>query len=64
MDMSLAQLAKSGAITQEAAFEKCHDAEELQRLIGGGAFGGAGVGGGVGGNGAMSMDGGMTMGGM
>jgi twitching motility protein PilT len=61
MDMSLAQHVKSGAITQEAAFEKCHDPEELQRLIGGGGFGNSGSGGGVG---AMSMGGGMTMGGM
>ena len=36
MDMSLAQHVKAGRISQELAFERCHDAEELQRLIGGG----------------------------
>ena len=35
MDMSLAQHVKSGRITQQMAFERCHDAEELQRLVGG-----------------------------
>jgi len=65
MDMSLSQHVKSGEISQEMAFERCHDPEELQRLIGGGSFGGAGAGGtGGNGSGAMSMDGGMTMGGM
>jgi twitching motility protein PilT len=34
MDMSLAQHVKAGRITQQMAFERCHDAEELQRLIG------------------------------
>ena len=29
MDMSLAQHVKSGRITQQMAFERCHDAEEL-----------------------------------
>ena len=62
MDMSLAQHVKSGAITQEAAFEKCHDPEELQRLMGG-AGGLAGAGAGMGGQ-AGSMGGGMLMGGM
>ena len=37
MDMSLAQHVKSGRITQQLAFERCHDAEELQRLMGGAA---------------------------
>jgi twitching motility protein PilT len=36
MDMSLANLVKSGRITQQLAFERCHDPEELQRLVGGG----------------------------
>jgi twitching motility protein PilT len=35
MDMSLAQHVKSGRITQQMAFERCHDAEELNRLTGG-----------------------------
>ena len=35
MDMALAQHIKSGAITQQVAFERCHDPEELQRLLGG-----------------------------
>ena len=35
MDMSLAQHVKSGRITQQMAFERCHDAEELTRLVGG-----------------------------
>ena len=39
MDMSLAQLVKAGRITQQMAFERCHDPEELQRLIGGGFAG-------------------------
>src|SRR5262245_43998038 len=34
MDMSLASHVKAGRITQQMAFERCHDAEELQRLIG------------------------------
>jgi twitching motility protein PilT len=36
MDMSLSQLVKAGKITQQLAFERCHDPEELQRLVGGG----------------------------
>jgi twitching motility protein PilT len=36
MDMSLSQLLKSGRISQQLAFERCHDPEELQRLVGGG----------------------------
>jgi twitching motility protein PilT len=34
MDMSLASHVKAGRITQQMAFERCHDAEELDRLIG------------------------------
>jgi twitching motility protein PilT len=34
MDMSLAHLVKRGDITQQMAFERCHDPEELQRLVG------------------------------
>jgi twitching motility protein PilT len=34
MDMSLASLVKAGRVTQQMAFERCHDPEELQRLIG------------------------------
>jgi twitching motility protein PilT len=36
MDMSLSQLVKHGKITQQLAFERCHDPDELQRLVGGG----------------------------
>ncbi len=36
MDLSLANLVKQGQITQQLAYERCHDAEELNRLIGGG----------------------------
>jgi hypothetical protein len=35
--MSLAQHVKTGRITQQLAFERCHDPEELQRLMGGAA---------------------------
>ncbi|MDP9184329.1 MAG: type IV pilus twitching motility protein PilT [Actinomycetota bacterium] len=46
MDMSLASHVKAGRVTQQMAFERCHDPEELQRLIGStgalAAFGGAG----------------------
>jgi len=35
MDMALAQHVKAGAITQQMAFERCHDPEELNRLVGG-----------------------------
>jgi len=35
MDMALAQHVKSGAISQQMAFERCHDPEELNRLVGG-----------------------------
>ncbi len=34
MDMSIATLVKQGKISQQLAFERCHDPEELQRLIG------------------------------
>jgi twitching motility protein PilT len=34
MDMSLAALVKAGKITQQMAFERCHDSEELARLTG------------------------------
>ena len=74
MDMSLAAHVKAGRITQQMAFERCHDPEELTRLMGssgglsafagggestGGAMGGGALGGDMGG-----MGGGMTMGGM
>jgi twitching motility protein PilT len=46
MDMSLASHVKAGRVTQQMAFERCHDPEELQRLIGStgalAAFGGVG----------------------
>ena len=57
MDMHLSQLVKAGKITQAMAFERCHDPEELQRLVGSAApsapTGGA----------AMSMSGDMMGGG-
>jgi twitching motility protein PilT len=34
MDMSLAQHVKAGRVTQQMAFERCHDPEELDRLVG------------------------------
>jgi twitching motility protein PilT len=34
MDMSLAGHVKAGRINQQMAFERCHDPEELQRLVG------------------------------
>ena len=34
MDMSLAQHVKAGTISQQMAYERCHDSEELQRLLG------------------------------
>jgi twitching motility protein PilT len=62
MDQSLANLVKAGQITQQLAYERCHDAEELNRLIGGG---GASYGGGAGAaaSAGISMDGGWTNGG-
>ncbi len=45
MDMALANLVKANKITQQMAFERCHDPEELQRLMGGaGALASAGAG--------------------
>ncbi len=35
MDQSLANLVKAGRITQQLGYERCHDPEELNRLIGG-----------------------------
>jgi twitching motility protein PilT len=57
MDMSIAGHVKAGRISQQMAFERCHDPEELQRLVGG-SLGSAYAEGGA----AMSM-GGMSMGG-
>jgi twitching motility protein PilT len=57
MDMHLSQLVKAGRITQQMAFERCHDPEELQRLVGSAAMNQAADGN------AMSMSGGMMMGG-
>jgi twitching motility protein PilT len=42
MDMDLARLVKAGKVNQQLAFERCHDPEELQRLVGS-SFGGAGM---------------------
>ena len=36
MDQSLSNLVKAGKVTQQMAYERCHDPEELNRLIGGG----------------------------
>jgi twitching motility protein PilT len=69
MDMSLASHVKAGRITQQMAYERCHDAEELERLIGssGGlsaySSGGSGLSDDGYGSSGMSM-GGMSMGGM
>ena len=62
MDQALANLVKAGKITQQLAYERCHDAEELNRLIGGA---GASYGGGAGAaaSAGISMDGGWTNGG-
>ena len=35
MDQSLANLVKAGRVSQQLAYERCHDSEELNRLIGG-----------------------------
>ncbi len=35
MDMALSNLVKQGLITQQLAYERCHDPEELNRLVGG-----------------------------
>jgi twitching motility protein PilT len=66
MDMSLAQHVKAGRITQQLAFERCHDEEELTRLIGSTGGLSAHAGGPSGGLGEPmgGMGGGMTMGGM
>jgi twitching motility protein PilT len=63
MDMSLAQHVKAGRITQQLAFERCHDPEELQRLMGG-ILGGVGPEGGAMDMGGSMGGGGMLMGGM
>jgi len=39
MDQSLADLVKGGKITQQLAYERCHDPEELSRLVAGGGGG-------------------------
>ena len=57
MDMSLAAHVKAGRVSQQMAFERCHDPEELQRLVGSAFIQASDNGGG-----AMSM-GGMMMGG-
>ena len=69
MDMSLAQHVKSGRITQQMAFERCHDAEELTRLVGGannlgGPSAGFDGGGSIDMGGGAAGGGGMIMGGM
>jgi twitching motility protein PilT len=71
MDMSLASHVKAGRISQQMAFERCHDAEELQRLVGssgglaafssGGSLGGDDYGSSLG---SSSSDNGSSMGGM
>ena len=58
MDMSLASNVKAGRITQQVAFERCHDPEELERLLG------SSVGAGYSGHGGGAMDLGMSMGSM
>jgi twitching motility protein PilT len=59
MDASLAELVRSGRITQQLAMERSHDPEELNRLLGSAPptqsmNGGAGGGGGYVMGGAMS----------
>jgi twitching motility protein PilT len=61
MDQSLANLVKAGQITQQLAYERCHDVEELNRLIGGAASYSGATGAAAGGG--ISMDGGWTSGG-
>ncbi|MEO8292309.1 MAG: type IV pilus twitching motility protein PilT [Actinomycetota bacterium] len=56
MDMALSQLVKAGTITQQLAFERSHDPEELQRLVGSGNMNPPAAK-------DMSMSGGMMMGG-
>ena len=36
MDRALADLVRSGRVTRELALERCHDQQELTRMIGGG----------------------------
>ena len=68
MDMSLAQHVKAGHISQQLAFERCHEPDELQRLMGGVGAAPVDTGGAIdmgGGMGGGSMGGGgMVMGGM
>ncbi|HEY6566864.1 MAG TPA: type IV pilus twitching motility protein PilT, partial [Actinomycetota bacterium] len=67
MDMSLAQHVKAGTISQQMAYERCHDSEELQRLLGGtGSLGGPAATAMDGGQdpGGVALGGGMVMGGM
>ena len=59
MDMSIASHVKAGRINQQVAFERCHDPEELQRLMGGSGGGAAAY---PDSGGALSM-GSMSMGG-
>jgi twitching motility protein PilT len=62
MDQSLANLVKAGHITQQLAYERCHDPEELNRLIGGAGatYGAASA---AAASAGISMDGGWTGGG-
>jgi twitching motility protein PilT len=62
MDMALAGHVKAGRVTQQMAFERCHDAEELQRLIGSSAGLSAYSGGGL--DDYSSAGAGLSMGGM
>jgi twitching motility protein PilT len=62
MDMSLAQHVKAGRVSQQMAFERCHDPEELQRLVGSAFIQTQDNGAGAMASGGMSM-GGMMMGG-
>ncbi len=61
MDQSLANLVKAGQITQQLAYERCHDVEELNRLVGGAASYSGATGAAAGGG--ISMDAGWTSGG-
>jgi hypothetical protein len=66
MDMSLAAHVKSGKVTAQMAYERCHDPEELQRLIGaaGGPIPGGPIGMDMGMSGSTSGSGSSTSGGM
>ncbi len=57
MDMSIAGHVKAGRISQQMAFERCHDPEELQRLVGGSLGNAYPEGGGALSMGSMSMGG-------